>query len=181
MKLIANFLVAAVLAFVAVGTMTLGHAAEAAIGQPCDPKSLNRAADARNGICTTDIAAGQNTDVCIAIKILPDPPIGPGPKLLPTSNCPSGFSIPVNDAAGNPIPGGPIIFYLKEILWLVNRLVGAIVVLVLVIGGIQYITSAGDPTNVKKAKSRITAAMTALLLYFMMVAILNFLIPGGAL
>lgn len=77
--------------------------------------------------------------------------------------------------------GGAIIAYLVLFLQLLNLLVGAVIVLVIVIAGVQYVTSAGDPTNTKKAKGRITAAITALIVYMLMNAALNFLIPGGGL
>ena len=72
-------------------------------------------------------------------------------------------------------------YYLKEILRLVNQLVGAVIILAIIIAGVQYMISGGDPANVKKAKGRLMNAFTALILYLLMVAILNFLIPGGAL
>ncbi len=81
----------------------------------------------------------------------------------------------------NPGDGGAIIYYLKLVLRLLNLLIGGIIILVLVIAGIQYITSMGDPTNVKNAKKRISNAVIALILYLMMFAILNFLVPGGIL
>jgi hypothetical protein len=52
-------------------------------------------------------------------------------------------------------------------------------VVMLLIAGIQYITAAGDPASVKKAKERIVSAMTALALFVLGTAILNFIIPGG--
>lgn len=59
--------------------------------------------------------------------------------------------------------------------------VGLVVVLMIVVAGIQYITSAGDPGRVKEAKNRITNAITGLILFVLMFAILNFIIPGGIL
>ncbi len=107
--------------------------------------------------------------VCVAVPVFADP--------SKQKSCPAGEQEISNDANG----GGAIVFYLKEILKLINGLIGGIIVLVLVIAGIQYITSAGDPTRVKEAKKRITNAVTALVLYMLMFAILNFLIPGGIL
>ena len=75
--------------------------------------------------------------------------------------------------------GGAIVFYLKLVLRLTNGIVGGVILLMLVIGGIQYIMSAGDPGNVKKAKGMVMNAIIGLVLYLMMFAILNFLIPGG--
>lgn len=106
--------------------------------------------------------------VCIALPILSGAAAG---------GCPAGTYLIDN----SPENGGAIVSYLKLFLKLFNMLVGVVVVLVLVIAGFQYITSAGDPSNTKQAKGRITAALTALILYMLMVAILNFLLPGGAL
>ena len=56
--------------------------------------------------------------------------------------------------------------------------VGLVVVLMLIIGGIQYLTSFGDATAIKNAKNRITNAIIALMLFLLMYAILSFLLPG---
>jgi len=119
-----------------------------------------------NGSFTTDIASSGGP-VCVAL------PIFAGSK----GACKKGqVEIPNNASSG-----GAIIFYLKLVLKLVNSLIGGIIILVLVIAGIQYITAAGDPANIKRAKGRIINATVALVLYLMMFAILNFLVPGGVL
>ena len=92
--------------------------------------------------------------------------------------CKEKGQIEIPNDAGS---GGAIIYYLKQVLFVVNGLIGGIIILVLVVAGVQYITSAGDPTSVNGAKKRIMNATTALVLYLMMFAILNFLIPGGVL
>jgi hypothetical protein len=81
--------------------------------------------------------------------------------------------------SNNPAQGGAIIVYLKDILKFLGGAVGAVIVLMLIIAGIQYIVAFGDPGGIKNAKGRIVNAITALVLYLMMFAILNFLIPGG--
>ncbi len=113
-------------------------------------------------------SSGDNAPVCISLPILTG---------QSQEGCPAGQYRIDN----NPATGGAIVSYLRLILRLMNMLVGAVVVLVIVIAGVQYVTSAGDPTNTKKAKTRVTGALTALLLYMLMVAILNFILPGGAL
>lgn len=57
--------------------------------------------------------------------------------------------------------------------------IGIVVVGLIVFGGIQYITSGGVPQKVEAARSRITNAIIALVLYIFMFAILQWLIPGG--
>jgi hypothetical protein len=77
--------------------------------------------------------------------------------------------------------GGAIVAYLRSLLQLVGSAVGLVIVLMFIIAGIQYITSAGDSGRVKSAKDRIVGAITALILLMFMVAILQFLVPGGIL
>lgn len=57
--------------------------------------------------------------------------------------------------------------------------VGLIITTMIVIGGIQYITSGGDPQSVASAKKRIANALIALVAFAFMFAILQFIIPGG--
>jgi hypothetical protein len=81
----------------------------------------------------------------------------------------------------NSQPGGAIIAYLKVLLAYLASLVGSVVILMIIIGGVQYITSAGDPAQIKKAKERIVNAVIALVLFLSAFAILSFIIPGGIL
>jgi hypothetical protein len=81
--------------------------------------------------------------------------------------------------ADNTGEGGAIFFYLKLVLRFLSGAVGMVIVLMLVIAGIQYITSAGDPGAIKAAKDRVVNAITALVLFVLSYAILSFVIPGG--
>jgi hypothetical protein len=56
---------------------------------------------------------------------------------------------------------------------------GIIVTISIVIGGIQYASSADDPQAVAKAKQRIITAVLALLGFIFLWAILQWLVPGG--
>ncbi len=56
---------------------------------------------------------------------------------------------------------------------------GLIVTITIVVSGIQYITSGGDPQGVNAAKKRIFNAVGALLLFIFMWALLQWLVPGG--
>jgi len=49
----------------------------------------------------------------------------------------------------------------------------------IIYGGIMYSTSGGSPEQSKKAQGIIRNAIIALILYFAMWAILQFLVPGG--
>lgn len=101
-------------------------------------------------------------------------------------SCPAGevaLSVPIFASDGNCLAAGSsgnvITAYVILFLKLIGGLIGGIIILMLLIAGIQYITSAGNASLVKAAKDRIINAITALVLFAFMYAILNFLIPGG--
>ena len=75
--------------------------------------------------------------------------------------------------------GGVIYGFLRAIIKFASGLVGLVVIMMLIIGGIRYITSAGDSKMVASAKNQIVNAVTGLVLFGLMLAILNFLLPGG--
>ncbi len=130
----------------------------------------------------------------VALAAEPAPPAAPeapAPPGIQDDPAPAGcakgqvkIALPIigsSHCVDNGADGGAIIVYLKAILKLLSGAVGGVIVLMLVVAGIQYITSAGDPTAVKSAKNRIMNAIMALVLFLMMFAILNFIIPGGIL
>jgi hypothetical protein len=90
------------------------------------------------------------------------------------------LSVPVNGTDHCSLPGGHglIIDYLLGIVRFLGGLIGLVVILMIIIGGIQYMTAGGNPKAVAAAKGRITGAITALVLYLLMFGILHYLIPG---
>jgi len=56
--------------------------------------------------------------------------------------------------------------------------IGAVAVLVIIIGGIMYAVSAGDPGKAKKAKDTILYAVVGLAVAMLAYAIVNFVITG---
>ncbi len=69
--------------------------------------------------------------------------------------------------------------YLNPIIKFLSFAVGIVVTGVIILGGIQYSASGGDPGGVAAAKKRIINAFLALAFYMFSLAILNWLIPGG--
>jgi len=69
--------------------------------------------------------------------------------------------------------------YVNPAINLLTALFGIIAVMSLVLGGIQYTTSEGDPQKVAQAKKRIVNTVLAVLAYFALYGFLQFLIPGG--
>lgn len=69
--------------------------------------------------------------------------------------------------------------YINPFINFLAALVGVAVVVSIIIGGIQYGSSGGDPSKVTAAKNRIRNALVAFITFLFLYALLNFLIPGG--
>jgi len=57
--------------------------------------------------------------------------------------------------------------------------VGIVVVVMIILAGIQYTTSEGNPEATMQAKSKIQSAIIALIIYIFSFAIIQWLVPGG--
>lgn len=71
--------------------------------------------------------------------------------------------------------------FLNPFIKMLTVLVGVAVVIGIAIGGLQYAGSAGDASKVAAAKTRIRNSVVALIMYFFLYALLQFLIPGQGL
>lgn len=69
--------------------------------------------------------------------------------------------------------------YVNPAINLLSFIFGLIAVISLVMGGIQYAASTGDPQKVTAAKDRIRNTIIAVAAYFFLYGFLQFLIPGG--
>ncbi len=91
---------------------------------------------------------------------------------------PAGQQI-TEDLAEKCLKANPL---MQWIAWIVNMLsagAGVIIVLMIVIGGIQYSTAGANPQAVSAAKSKIINAILALLALIFLYAFLQWLVPGG--
>ena len=88
---------------------------------------------------------------------------------------------PAGSGGSKAISNNPIILYLKAIIKFLSAGVAIVVVMSIVVSGIQYIVSRGDPQILQAAKGRLWNSIIGLLLFIFMFAILNYLIPGGIL
>lgn len=68
-----------------------------------------------------------------------------------------------------------------EVIGFLSIGVGIAVVAGIAVGGITYSVSQGNPSGTQKGITIITNSIVGLLLYLLMFAILQFLIPGGIL
>ncbi len=106
--------------------------------------------------------------ICVALPILSGGSQG---------SCPAGQYEVTND----PAKGGAVVIYLTLTLKLLNGAVGLVIMLLLVIAGVQYIISLGNPERTNAAQKRLKHTIIALVIYLAMFAILSFLVPGGLL
>jgi hypothetical protein len=91
----------------------------------------------------------------------------------PTDPC----DLPAN--SGSALCSGVVKNYIDPVILFVGGGVGLVIVIMIVIGGIQFITSGGDPNHVAEAKKRIANALLALVAWILIYAFLNWIMPGG--
>lgn len=75
--------------------------------------------------------------------------------------------------------GNPIADMAFAIIRFLSDGVGLVIIVSIIIAGIQYSSSRGDPQSVAKAVKRIQSALMALLIYIFGYAILNYIIPNS--
>lgn len=80
---------------------------------------------------------------------------------------------------GNNINNNPILIMVFDFLKFFSALVGLAVTGGVIYGGILYSTAQGNPGQTQKAITVITNSIAGLLLYILMFAIINFMVPGG--
>lgn len=73
----------------------------------------------------------------------------------------------------------PIVATLRTIVNFLTVGVGMVITIVIIIAGIQYSTSQGDPQKAAKARGRAINAVVALAAYIFLSAFLQWVIPGG--
>jgi hypothetical protein len=71
--------------------------------------------------------------------------------------------------------------YINPLIQVVSALVGVAVIAGIIWGGIEYITSAGDPQRAASGRKHIVNALIALVAYGLLYAFLQFMVPGGIL
>ncbi len=108
-----------------------------------------------------------------------------------TSTCPSGeVAVQSGSSTGGQItccPNGSqstpmaCLFakYINPFINVLSGAVGLVVVVAVIIGGIEYSSSSGDPQRLASGRRHITNALLGLLAYILLYAFLQFLMPGG--
>lgn len=116
------------------------------------------------------------------------------PQIALAADCNDGTTIPTDEVkndnqtafcqshSGYTEPAAQKIYdRLSQAINILSGIVGIVVVVSIVVGGIQYTTSSGDPQKVAAAKSRIFNSVFALVAFIFTYAFLQYLVPGGVL
>lgn len=74
--------------------------------------------------------------------------------------------------------GNPILDMTFAIIRVLSDGVGIVIIGSIIVAGIQYSTSQGDPNASAQAMNRIRSALIALLIFVFAYAILNYVLPG---
>lgn len=86
--------------------------------------------------------------------------------------------VPINETSPS-TTNNPIYGLLIDFLKFFSALVGLAVTGGIIYGGILWSTAQGNPGQVGKATTVITNSIIGLIMYILMFAIINFLVPGG--
>ncbi|MBI2592192.1 hypothetical protein HYW36_01825 [Candidatus Saccharibacteria bacterium] len=65
---------------------------------------------------------------------------------------------------------------IRTVFTIIFVVIGALALLFLVIAGVRYVFSQGDPDDVKRSKAEIKYAIIGLIIAFLAIAIVNFVI-----
>lgn len=78
-----------------------------------------------------------------------------------------------------PVPDGPDLFEIvKNILNTTFGVVGVLAVIMMIVGGVYYMTSQGSPERVQKGKNTILYGIIGLVVCLSAFAIVNFILAG---
>lgn len=77
------------------------------------------------------------------------------------------------------LKSNPIVTRINDIVKFLSALVGIVIAGTIIVGGIQYATSADRADAVSAAKKRITNGLVALVIFILTFSFLQWLIPGG--
>lgn len=86
-----------------------------------------------------------------------------------------------NSTAGlqNCVQKNPLIKDINDTITLLSGAIGVIVLIMIIVGGMQYMSAGGNAQKVTAAKGRITNAVLSLLALVFLYAFLQWVIPGG--
>lgn len=130
------------------------------------------------GTATTTTTTGKNGETCPKGTQSGGEYIGECAECTNTAGCVSATTDPASTSCLES-SCDLIKTYIDPLITLLAGLVGVACVISLILAGIQYTTSAGDPKKASAAKSRIVMTIIALLSFAFLYMFLQFIIPGG--
>ena len=120
------------------------------------------AADASSASTTQPTTTGSNASIDVSRKEV--------------TNCNGkGNSVALQDC----LKKNPLVTRFNDLINFLGIGVGVIVVIMIIVGGIQYTTAGSNPQAVSAAKKRILNAVSALVAFLLLYAFMQWLIPGG--
>lgn len=87
----------------------------------------------------------------------------------------------VDQANGRVMADNLMFAYLVVVVRLLTSGVGIVIALMIAVSGVQYAAAGGNSQKIEAAKTKLVHTIEALVLFIFLVAIINFLIPGGLL
>ena len=84
-----------------------------------------------------------------------------------------------NEATNKDPEDNCVMKYINMAITFLSAGVGLVVIIMIIIGGIQYTSSSGDPQKVGAAKQKIFNAVLALVAWVLLLGFLNYLVAGG--
>jgi type IV secretory pathway VirB2 component (pilin) len=102
------------------------------------------------------------------------------PTFAAKVRCPDGTEAKdlTNCGTKNSLNSNDLMTTLNTIINVVIGLIGFVAVIVIILGGVQYTTSAGDSSKVKKAKDTIMYGIIGLVIALMAYSIVNFILSN---
>lgn len=120
-------------------------------------------------ILTVGLTVGLLLSVYAPLEVSAYSSCGPETSII---DCPQS-------SGDTPIEKNPIFTLLREAVKFLSGLIGVLAVIMFIAAGVVY-ASAGDSSDkVRQAKTMMTNTVIGIALYIFLVAIINFLVPGG--
>ena len=94
-------------------------------------------------------------------------------------------NVPEDKAEGSPTNGKSLMEVVQTVLNVIISVLGIVTVIMIIVGGVQYMTSQGDPAKATKARNTILYGVIGLIVALLSFAIVNFVLkevfnPDGA-
>lgn len=100
-------------------------------------------------------------------------------SIIDCPQTPSKTDDKTDDKEQDPIETNPIFTLLREAVKFLSGLIGVLAVIMFIAAGVVYASASDSSDKVRQAKTMMTNTVIGIALYVFLVAIINFLVPGG--